>query len=470
MPAAAAKIKSASIQFWILAVFLTILFLTGGTSRGDAHSLVVVRPLSMVFCAIALLTFKREHIAGRTWLLGSFACILLTSIIHLIPLPPSVWQAYQGRGLSAEVDRLADLGKVWRPLTITAANGWHALASLITPLGLLLLGVQLTKNDLYRLLPLRLSLGGISGLLGVLQIMSDPQGPLYLYAITNNGLAIGFFANRNHTGVFLACLFPMLSVYASTNAGTVVQQRLRKLVAIAAGIVLVPLILVTGSRAGMLMALPALFAAAILYCKPAAGELVRRSGPHLSLGFGRAVAAMVLVSMVLLTVFFSRAEAWDRLMENSSIQDVRTDYWQIGLQMIWAYFPFGSGIGSFVEVYQVNEPLNYLENKYVNHMHNDWLEIPFAAGLPAVVILFLAIVSYVFHSWNIWRRKDRSRHAVKIARLASVLIAIIALASGTDYPLRTPIMMAVFALACLWFTLPALAEKNEMTEHGEHRL
>lgn len=437
-----------------------MVFLTGGASRGDAQSLVVVRPLSVIFCAIALLTLKREHIAGRKWLLFGCACILLVTSVHLIPLPPSIWQVLQGREIIAEIDRLTTPGEIWRPLTMTGINGWHALVSLITPLGILMLGMQLDKSELYRLLPLLLGLGSLSGLLGVLQIISDPQGPLYLYAITNHGLAIGFFANRNHAGVFLACLFPMLAVYASIRDGSVEQQRLRQFAAVAAGVVLVPLILITGSRSGMLLSLPAIIAAAVLSRNALVGQAGYCFGDRLTFGLGSVVAATAIVGMALLTIFFSRAESWDRFLENSALQDGRTDYWEIGLQTISAYFPFGSGLGSFVEIYQINEPLNYLDEKYVNHMHNDWLEIPFTAGLPAVAILLVAIGFYVAHSWSLWRRKDQNRLVVKIARLASVLIVIIAFASVTDYPLRTPIMMAVFAIASLWFTIPALKEKG----------
>ena len=137
--------------------------------------------------------------------------------------------------------------------------------------------------------------------------------------------------------------------------------------------------------------------------------------------------------------------------------------------MVWTYFPFGSGMGSFVEAYQLAEPLSYLHPTYVNHMHNDWLEIPLTGGLPAVLILLAAIAFYFIGSANLWRRKDRDRRAVKIARLASVLIATIVLASAADYPLRTPIMMAIFAVACLWFTLPALAEEGTMAGETEGR-
>jgi O-Antigen ligase len=467
LPANAASQKSASAQFWILAVFLGITFLTGGASRIDAQSLVLLRPLSAIVCAIGLLTLQREHLLGRKWMLVGFASIVLLCILHLIPLPPSLWRALPGREVLAEVDRLERLGEVWRPLTMTPMNGWHALASLTTPLAVLLVGVQLGKDDLYRLLPVILGFGSLSGLVGMLQIMGDPKGPLYLYQITNNGAAVGLFANRNHQAVLLACLFPMLAVYASISTGTADQQRMRQFAAIAAGIVLVPLILVTGSRSGMLMALPALAAAALLYRKPVEGRVVRRGEERFKLGAGHVVGAAVVVSLVFVTILYSRAEAWDRLFESSAIEVTRIDYWGIGLQMIWQYFPFGAGMGSFVEVYQLNEPLEYLHANYVNHMHNDWLEIPLTGGLPALLILIVAGLFYVLRAWGLWYRKDQDRRAVKIARLAFVLVAIVALASIADYPLRTPIMMAVFAVFCLWYTLPALAEQGRVAIQGE---
>ena len=127
--------------------------------------------------------------------------------------------------------------------------------------------------------------------------------------------------------------------------------------------------------------------------------------------------------------------------------------------MIWKYFPFGSGIGSFVEAYQIDEPLNYLTASYVNHAHNDWLETLLVGGLPATLILLLTITLFLLRTINLWRRKDRDRRAIKFARLPSILIVIVALASATDYPLRTPVIMALFAIFCLWFTSSALSDK-----------
>ena len=466
MSAIPSSLKSASVPFWILATFLVLAFLTGGASRIDAPSLLLLRPLSVVACALALLTLKPTHLVERKWLFAGFGSIVLLCILHLIPLPPGLWQSLPGREIVAEVDQLASLGNVWRPLTMTPMNGWHALASLTTPMAVLLLGAQLNRDDLYRLLPVLLSLGALSGFWGMLQIIGDPQGALYLYKPTNNGTAVGLFANRNHAAVLLACLFPMLAVYASTSSGTVDQQRMRQFAAIAAGIVLVPLILVTGSRSGMLMSVPALTGAALLYRAPAAGRTGPRGDARLKLEAGHVVAAGAIVSLIILTIVFSRAEAWDRMFVQSGAEDARSDFWQVGIAMQWKYFPFGSGMGSFVEAYQIDEPLRYLTDSYVNHAHNDWLEVPLTGGLPAMVLMLLASALFLFRAASLWRRTDKDRRAVKFARLASVVITIVALASTADYPLRTPIMMALFAIFCLWFTSPALSDASSSNADG----
>jgi putative Ca2+/H+ antiporter (TMEM165/GDT1 family) len=63
--------------------------------------------------------------------------------------------------------------------------------------------------------------------------------------------------------------------------------------------------------------------------------------------------------------------------------------------------------------------------------------------------LFLAVRTYA-----LWRQMDGSRRSVLIARAASVMIGIMAIASLSDYPLRTPTMMAVLALCVLWLAEP----------------
>jgi O-antigen ligase len=153
-----------------------------------------------------------------------------------------------------------------------------------------------------------------------------------------------------------------------------------------------------------------------------------------------------------LTYFLSRAEAIERLFMKASGEDSRTDFWAVSVDLFWKYFPWGSGSGSFVEAYQIVEPARLLDATYLNRAHNDWVETAVTFGLPGVVALSVAAIAFGIRSYRLWRNADGSERAVAHGRLASVMIAMIAIASVSDYPLRTPTMMGLFAIFALWLT------------------
>ncbi len=438
-------------QFWLLAAFLIMVFMTGGASRIDVQSLPILRPFSVLMCAIAFMSLRIQHLDGRRSLLTAFAIALGLALAHVVPLPPSIWQALPGRGELIAVDSLTGLKDQWRPLTIAPANGWHAISSLFTPLAVLLLGVQLGREDLRRLLPLIISLAAVSGLVGLLQVISDPQGPLYFYRITNSGSAVGLFSNRNHAATLLACLFPLLAVYASMATGTDDQIRARQLLSASVAIVLVPLILVTGSRSGLISGVLGLVAAGLIYRRPAEGRKVRRGDARKSVGALPILGGIAAISLGFLTFFFSRAVAIERLFDETANVS-RIDYWALSVEMFWKYFPWGSGSGSFVEAFLIVEPANQLTANYVNRAHNDWIETAVTFGLPGLILLASSVVLFALQGYKLWAVADGSRRSVALARAASAAILIIAIASFSDYPLRTPTMMSLFALFLLWLS------------------
>lgn len=443
--------NKASAQYWILAFFLMILLATGGASRIDVQSLVLLRPLSVIVCALACMTLRRAHFVDRAWLLGWAGAIFLLPLLHLIPLPPLIWQSLAGRQDLIDVEKLAGLSDIWRPLTLAPMNGWHALLSLFVPLAVVLLGIQLNRDDLFRLLPLLIALAALSGLLGLLQVIGDPQSSLYFYRITNNGSAVGLFANRNHAATLLACLFPMLAVYAATARGEADGVRMRLLVATAIAIVLVPLVLVTGSRSGLVGAVVGLVAAALLYGQATDARSVRRRRSERIKSLPILIGVAV-ISLALLTYLLSRAEAIERLLIETSDGDERTDFWAVSIDLFWKYFPWGSGSGSYVEAFQLVEPTRLLDATYLNRAHNDWVETAVTFGLPGFLTLTAAVIAYGIRSYRLWRSADGSKRSVAFGRLASVMIAMIAIASASDYPLRTPTMMGLFAIYALWLT------------------
>lgn len=445
-----AQLSRPQWQFWVLAIFLVLVFFTGGASRIDVQSLMLLRPVSVLMCAVALITLRKDHLEGRAWLLWGLVALMVAALLHLIPLPPSLWQALPGREDIVAVEKLVGLSDVWRPLTITPMNGSHALAALSTPLAVLLWGLQLNRDDLFRCLALILGLCALSGLFGLLQVVGDPRGPLYLYRITNNGAAVGLFANRNHAAMLLASMIPMLAVYATGLAGTDAQQHRRRLIAAVIAIVLVPLILVTGSRSGLILSLVGLAGAAVLYRQTARTITPSKKPARFGNGIVLAASGAAILSLGFLTFFFARAEAITRLFARSVSEDNRADFWAVSLDLMWKYFPFGSGSGSFVEAFQIAEPSAYLDATYLNHAHNDWIEVAMTWGVPGLLFMALAIWAYGKRSLSVWRRPDARHRPVVFARMASILVLILAMGSFADYPLRTPSMMAFLVIASLW--------------------
>lgn len=402
-------------------------------------------------CAVALMTMHREHVYRSKWLLGGFAATAILALTHVIPMPPALWQSLPGRDELLEIEKLAGLKDVWRPLTLAPMNGWHALVSLFAPLAILLWGIQLNRDDRYRLLPLMIGLAALSGFIGLLQVIGDPQGSLYFYRITNNGSAVGLFANRNHAATLLACLLPMLAVYASAYEGSDGSQSSRKMIAASIAIVLVPLILVTGSRSGLISAILGFGGAALLYGRSTPITTGSRKEARFKFNPVPLLGGLVAVCLTFVTYYFSRAEAIDRFFGAASDADGRGDVWLVSLDLFWKYFPWGSGSGSFVEAFQIIEPANLLDATYLNRAHNDWLETAITFGLPGVLLLAIGLAAYLRQTFAIWFQMDGKHRSVIFARMAGIAIAIIAIASISDYPLRTPIMMCVFAVLILWF-------------------
>ncbi len=450
MAKAAKSDLSFSPPFWILTIFLILVFATGGASRANVESLVVLRPASVLVCGLALFWLGRDHIRSYKFLFIVAAALLGLVMLHLIPLPSAIWSALPGRDIVIATEKAAGMATVWRPISLAPPTTWNAFFSLFTPLALLLLGVQLNRHEHIRVLMLVIGLGFFSGMIGILQSIGNPNGPLYFYEITNNGSAVGLFSNRNHQAVLLATLFPMLAVFACENIRTTEQAAIRGWLAVAGGVVLIPLILVTGSRAGLLAGAIGMAFAALLYKRPSISIPAKRKGGRIDLRMlGFAIGAVLMVG---LTILFSRALAIDRLSQASEGEDSRSKFWPQIVDMIPDYSWIGSGIGSFAEAYAIKEPLHLLDQTYLNHAHNDWLEAVVTGGLPAALLILAAVIGFLLAAKKAFSRTPNGERSNALRKLGAAIILIFGITSIADYPLRAPISAAIFVLAAIWLS------------------
>lgn len=441
----ALNIKKFSFRSWLMTVFLLFVFAFGGSARSDVHSLTLLNPLSIIFLGVVLITLRREHLQQSKILFLAIICVFFVTLFYVIPLPTSVWNLLSKReGVVALVLKTFNLAGQWRPLALSPTDALQTFSSLAIPAAIVLLGIQMNKFERYRLLPILMGLATISGLIGILQTISDPNGALFFYSVTNNGSAVGLFANRNHAATLLACLFPMLAVFAVTDNGkSENRNRFRLLLLLGLGMTLVPLIMVTGSRLGFLLAIIGLAAGAFLYSEGSKGQASNN-------GRTLALVGLIVSCLFVLTLAFSRATAFSRFFGEETSES-RSEFLSVSKNILWEFLPLGTGPASFSSAYKVFEPTRYLDPTYLNHAHNDWIETGVTFGLPGIFIVILATAGYSLQTFYLWRRQTELNRPTFFGRMGGVMIGLIAISSLTDYPLRTPIFMSVFAICLVWF-------------------
>jgi O-antigen ligase len=198
-----------------------------------------------------------------------------------------------------------------------------------------------------------------------------------------------------------------------------------------------------------------LLISALLYRHPQFSREPKRKIRRFNRGY--LVATALVFGVAVLSLLMSRAEAFDRLFAGDGTDELRFAVWPLILEMAQKYFPVGSGIGTFVEAYQIDEPLALLDQSYLNHAHNDWLEIYMTGGAPAALLATLAVVAWIRSVYFLVVSQEAARRDVVLAKLGASIIFMLAVASIGDYPLRVPSLSAFFMIATVWMASSRLS-------------
>ncbi|MEZ0497917.1 O-antigen ligase family protein [Sphingomonas sp. IW22] len=416
---------------------IVLLWVAGGASRADTMGQVVVRAGCWAILIAAILAGPRPIFAGARPVLFLLIATIALPLIQLIPLPPAWWQSLPGR------DILLIPGEPvpWRPWTMTPGATRNALASLIVPAATLLVLAQGNERVRAWLPTILLAMIASAVLLGLLQF----TGARFNNPFLNDtpGQVSGIFANRNHFALLIAigCLIAPVWAFMDRDA-----LRWRGPLAVGLVLLFVLTILATGSRAGMLLGGLALMLALMLV-----GRRLRRRLSHAPRWVFPAliVAGVVVIGgFIGLSFAADRADAINRLIALETGEDMRSRALPTVLAMIATYMPFGSGFGGFDPVFRIHEPLELLKLTYFNQAHNDYLGIALDGGIAAIALLAAATLWWLITTIRVWRAK--ADESVILGRLGSAAILLILIASITDYPARTPTIMAIVVIAAFW--------------------
>lgn len=434
--------------------YLFLCLLLGGSPQG-VWGAAILQLLAIALIAWALLERREAGLARPDkQLLVLLGLAILLVIVQLMPLPAGMWTRLPGREFVVEGFELLGIAPPAMPISLSRYDSVATLLALLPPIGMLAATLVLRAYSAL-LLAAALIAGALAGvLLGILQVSSPfpEQSPWYLYRVSNFGVATGFFANSNHMAALLLVTIPFIAAVGATIRGRTDDVRARSagLAVVFSGLVLIILGLVLNrSLAGYGLGVPVVLASLlILFGMPARWTAATAVGSVLA---GIAAIALLWTSPI--------GTQFNDLGASTSVTS-RRQIAATSLALAGEFAPLGSGLGTFPKLYQLKEDPNTVDQFYVNHAHNDYLEVAVETGLPG---LLLILAFLLWWGMSVWRmlRSPASDHFASAGAVAS---AAILMHSMVDYPLRSAAISAVFAMSLV------LILQSRRSSHSESDL
>ncbi len=427
---------------YVVPAYLALCVVLGGSAQGIWNNLV----LQLIALAILAWALASRAEGGPSRAAAQLRLLVLASILlvllQLVPLPPAIWSRLPGRGFVVDGYQMLGLPLPWLPWSLSPSDTLASALNLLPPLAVL---GGILRLGAFRPRWIAAAVVGAAVAGAMLGVLQSATGSGYLYAFTTPGRAAGFFANANYMGTLLLTALPFLAALLA-RSGRASSRGSRKRVGAwgiggaAAAIVLFGLAL-NGSVATALLAGPVL-----LGC----GALLARNNRGLQAWLaGGSVVAFVAGILVLATV--PTLPKGDASVSLSTRQDI----WTRSLQATEDHFPVGSGFGTFPRLYPRYEDPDAVDWVYVNHAHNDYLELVLEAGLPALLLLAAFLLWWASRSVTLWRSSGNGN----IARAATIASGAILAHSAVDFPARTAAIAAVLA-ACVALIAEPVARRR----------
>lgn len=417
--------------------FATLVFIVaGGSSAPTAEVRLAITIVSLVGIAVAAwrLRFGLPTTIAKT---GAFlvALLVLVFLTQLLPVPPALHTLFPGRESVNAATQLLGITAQYRPMTLSPAASQAAMLTIAPAIFMFLAALSVPPRNRIALIGILVGAAVINCLFGVAQKFNSSAN-WQLYDATAPGVATGFFANRNFFAAFLYSSIPLLGAVTLAN---VRERSLPGWLAATFAFVYLAIILsglaAAQSRAGIILSMVAILATALLPWSSLNTLRTRNSR-----------RVLMYAAFAFLFVFSQFGLAG--ILRLSSI-DPMTDYRSVIFQVSWQtlsnFFPAGSGFGTFVPAYQLFETPESLRTLYVNHAHNDWIEIVLEGGAPALLLLAAFGAWFAWGVLRIWARRSDSPGDL-VMSAASISAALLLLHSVVDYPLRTPALMSLLGL------------------------
>lgn len=373
---------------WVLALLI------GGGAGSGLITDTIIQAAVLIAASIVLTSPGGEKIPS--FAIAFAGLVVFSGAIQLVPLPSSFLEPFRPQswsGMSGSEVRY------FEPVSLDVGRTIESILFGITALMFTLSVMRLRIEQVYALLPFFFVGVACNGLAGALQYSRREN--VAIEGILPFSITAGAFANVNHFSTLMYMSIPLIVFLGR-------QKPARAFMAVLA---ILLLLLAAGSRAGVLIGLAvSVLSLAVLFARS-----------RLSLAF---VLSAATVGFIYILGVSTKIDLENIDPEFGRREFARTT-WE-GIEEVWLT---GVGYGNFERAYQIYEQPSMIFSSYVNHAHNDYLELVFEGGALAALI----IAAYFFLLGS--RIPALRNSPFQKAALLSIIFVLIH--SLVDYPLRT---------------------------------
>lgn len=433
------RVRDTEPYDFALPLYLLLCLLLGGASAAGALANALLQFVGLAIIVWHALNPSLRALSSPGRALGVLILVYLGwLLLTLVPLPASLWSVAGGRQFLVDSFAVLGLAAPVRPLTLDPDRTIASALSILPFLAVLTLTLASSDRARETALLVVIAVAALSILIGAMQLLGGGDSMWYFYRITNRGSAVGFFANSNHLATFflMALAFTAALAARARNAGSRSRKASRHWPLIGVFILVMCGLVLNGSVAGLLLAVPCTFGCALLYLRGIGRPLPMR--PALA---GVAIlAALVLV----LAIGPMRQVLFDNALTAGASTAKREVSMALTTKAAGDFLPFGSGLGTFRWLYTRYEDASTVTIEYTNHTHNDYLEFALELGLIGIGLMIVSLAWIGARARAVWAGTDPEG---SIARASAIALAMVLAHSIVDYPARTAAIAAMVALS-----------------------
>lgn len=449
---------SAKYLLTALTIVLMVAFpLMGGTKI--LHTIPVVEALAIVLLVLLFVFQPRFNFLSKpSW--GFIFLIAITPLLYLIPISASIWDQLPGHEVYTQIAQWVSTNQggdhVNRAFSLIPYRTEHALFALLPPLAIFITVSALPAPQKRFIVYALLAIAVAEASLATIQYSSNKEFFYFGIPIIKKGIALGTYPNPDHFVLLMEISIPLtfaLLTHEIKNGKKHGSDGSRSLMLkIIYGLMIVLFIagaVFSGSRAGIPLALLSGFLSYMIF-------MHKKNSQHFLLS-----AVVILVISVALLSFLNLTPVINRFISNNPFLDGRWAIFSNTWEGIKTFFPLGAGPGTFPEIYRIFQPI--AQTGFVNHAHNDYLELIFETGLLGV--FFIAYFMYrIIITWKrIKTVKVREFHYIKIATGIGILVML--LHSTLEFNMHDSTNVLFFAVLVSIFLTTNQKKSNRKSLH-----